>query len=100
MAGPLVRVWVQRLSQLGLGVLPSLTSFEFKVDAPSVQYMYPTRVPDEGGIMTLIGHSFGPRGHVFFGGLTYQQDIDAVIETQEPEDVNMTQLLQKEVHMF
>jgi hypothetical protein len=46
----------------GVGTLVSAQQFVFQYDAPRIVYVYPTRLPDEGGVLTIIGFSFGTHG--------------------------------------
>lgn len=48
----------------GVGTLVSAQQFVFQYDAPRIVYVYPTRLPDEGGVLTIIGFSFGTHGTI------------------------------------
>lgn len=96
-SGPDIEVRITRPSLLGLGVLDSLQTFTYRIDAPRVVYVHPTRIPDEGGILTIIGHSFGTRGNVFFRGLTPEQILQAEVSLLDGADVNETLVLAEPV---
>lgn len=78
---------------MDLGTLRSADTVTFTFDAPQIVMVTPTRIGDEGGVLTIVGHSFGTRGAVLFRGLTDAQDALAIIETTPASEVNETQLL-------
>jgi hypothetical protein len=65
--GPTFTLRVDRVSVLpGIGILTSANRSVFTIHPPTVVHTYPLHMPSQGGVLTIIGHSFGTRGACLF----------------------------------
>jgi hypothetical protein len=65
--GPTITVRVDRQSLLpGISKLTSVNRTLFYINPPLISTYFPVKIPDRGGILTILGQSFGSRGTIAF----------------------------------